>query len=293
MIPPLFDDQTASSLLVEATAKLIELRKDSEWARQTPPRCPPILWFGNALSTKPCILTVGANPSRQEYLSDTAGAATAKMDRSNDHRSLGYLEPPYNRFRLLTLKESLGDVVQDANVRAQILTGYNKYFARNPYRWFGLPNAPYNVEAFLRGMGASYYDGQPQPLQALHIDLFPFATLNDFKTLQHKAEADLFRSGWAQQMIAALMKLFKPSVLIVFGRTNVQHFAAYVDPTIGRFDWNSFECGSYCVGETTKLGAKFVGLSTNLGNPIGFNKVSLGQFGARVARDVGVALAMA
>ncbi len=133
---------------------------------------PPILWFGNALVAKPVVLTVGANPSRQEYLSDTSAVALAKFDRSNGHGTLSHLERSASRFRVLAPAESLADVLSSPHMRSEILTGYNKYFVRNPYIWFGRQQEPYNVEAFLRGMGASYYDRQPQPLQALHIDLF-------------------------------------------------------------------------------------------------------------------------
>ncbi len=86
-------------------------------------------------------------------------------------------------------------------------------------------------------------------------------------------------------MITRLIRMFKPRALVVFGRTNVTHFASYVDPAIGRLDWAAFEKGSYCVGQSTELGVKVIGLSTNLGNPIGFDKQSLGKFGARVGRE--------
>ena len=293
MSPAPLDAKVADGLLVDATVKLVELRKDHQWAKQTPPRCPPILWFGNALATKPLLLTVGANPSRQEYLADTSEVALAKFDRAGDHSTLAHLERSDSRFRLLTATESLADVVKDARIRSEILTGYNQYFARNPYRWFGLPPSPYNVEAFLRGMDASYYNMQPHTFQTLHIDLFPFATLDDFKTLERQVEAELFISGWAQHMIARLVHMLKPRAIIVFGRTNVKHFATYVDPAIGRLEWNGFQSGSYCIGETKTLGVKVVGLSTNLGNPTGFNKQSLGQFGAHVGRAVGLAVTRA
>ena len=69
----MIDYEAADGLLIEATKKLLSLRQHDDWAKELPRRAPPILWFGNARSQKPKILTIGANPSRWEYLDERAG----------------------------------------------------------------------------------------------------------------------------------------------------------------------------------------------------------------------------
>lgn len=282
---PQSDEHT---LLVDATQKLIELRSLPTWRNELPSRCPPILWFGNARSTKPIVVTIGANPSRQEYLADSSAAALNKMATTNDERALSYLERSTSRFRLLERVEKLEDILTNAALRESILGGYNSYFSRNPYNWFGKRQDPYNVEGFLRGFGASYYPNQSQPFQAVHIDLFPFATLNDFKSIQRSAEIDLFSNGWAQSMLSRLLTLLKPRAIIAFGRTNVAYYSRYVDRSTSKSNWHYFMKASYSHGIAIESGLPFIGLSTNLGNPIGFNKASLNQFGREVALTSGI-----
>ena len=55
-----------------------------------PHRCPPILWFGNARSPKPKVLTIGANPSCWEYLDDSCRRALER--RNGDEFLLCYLD---------------------------------------------------------------------------------------------------------------------------------------------------------------------------------------------------------
>lgn len=285
-------ESVAHELLILATTKLLALRQHLHWQLELPSRCPPILWFGNLQSVKPIVLTLGANPSRQEYLRDSSEVAWKKVQQTGDESLLVYLEPPANRFRLLTRDEKLNDVCENEQLRTDIIEGYNTYFSRNPYtRWFGQPKSdPYNVEGFLRGFGASYYDHQNTPFRAIHIDLFPFTTLRDFVTIQHLADADVFRPGWAQHFITALVKLLAPTALIVFGRTNYLYFARYLDPTLGKPVWQRYEQGAYCTGHIVPLAVPIIGLSTNLGNPKGFNRISLRQFGAHVAHNTGIVL---
>lgn len=273
-------------LLIDATQKLIELRQNPAWRSELPSRCPPVLWFGNAHSSKPRILTLGANPSRQEYLADHSSAALHKMATSSDGSTLSYLERSDSRFRVLSGSEKLEDILTNISLQADILKGYNRYFSANPYLWFGKRQSPYNVEAFLRGMGTSYYENQPQSMQAIHIDLFPFATLSDFKSIQRLAEDDLFRNKWAQSMIARLVELLKPEAILVFGKTNFEYFARYLDPSVGRFGAYYFEKATFWHGTSNQI--RLIGLSTNLGNPIGFNKERLAQFGSHVARASGL-----
>ena len=71
--------ETPQALLLDATCKLVELHDDPKWAAQLPTRCPPVLWFGNATSSKPKVLTLGANPSREEFLSDSSARAIERF----------------------------------------------------------------------------------------------------------------------------------------------------------------------------------------------------------------------
>jgi len=271
-------------LLIESTKKLLWLRRQGHWAIQLPRRCPPILWFGNARSPKPKVLTIGANPSRQEYLRDSSQQALDKVAASGDESLLDYLEPPDNRFHVLdAANERLEDIVVGRDLREAIIQGYNDYFSRNPYqKWFGHPkDDSYKVEGFLRGLGASYYDNAAVQLQAIHIDLLPFATLSDFGKLK-KMTGELLEPGWAKEMVTALIRFFRPAVLVAFGRTNVNVLDAHIDSSLSCLPWHRYEGTSYQVGLAEQLEVPFVGLSVNLGNPRGFDSEGLRRFGCHV-----------
>jgi hypothetical protein len=281
----MFDVQAADELLIEATTKLLWLRQQDDWAKELPSRCPPILWFGNARSSKPKVLTIGANPSRWEYLDESCRENLAKVKASGDESLLRYLEPPKNRFRVLgASSESLEQVVKDRGLRDKIIQGYNDYFleCRNPYqKWFGKKDG-YRVEGFLRGLGASFYDAQEMQYQAIHFDLLPFATLSDFKNLEETAADDLFTSEWAKRTVAKLVCLLQPETVIAFGRTNVDCFAEHIDTSVHCLSWIPHGAASYQIGKAEELKIAFVGLSVNLGNPRGFDSAGLRAFGSHV-----------
>ena len=130
----MFDIQLADELLIEATKMLIGLRLKNDWVKEMPSRCPPILWFGNSLSSKPKVLTIAANPSRWEYLDESCRENLAKVKASGDESLLTYIKRP--RFRVLdALCESLQQVTEDRKLRDEIIQGYNDYFlkCKNPY----------------------------------------------------------------------------------------------------------------------------------------------------------------
>jgi hypothetical protein len=277
-----------NSILVDATRKLIDLQQDSNWRRQLPLRSPPVLWFGNALSPKRRILTLGANPSRKEFLLDSADEACAKVASSGDQSLLCYLEPPKHRFRILRPGERMEEILSSEELQNQIINSYNSYFTHQPYcTWFGknMENS-YNVEGFLRGIGASYYDDHPSRLQAIHIDLFPFATLANFCEIKDIADLALFKNNWAQQLVARIVKALSPEILIVFGRTNCRYYLNYLDKPRSQIEWNRFDPAEYFVRFSETLGIPVVGLSTNLGNPKGFTKVSVRLFGDHIREAV-------
>ena len=97
----------------------------------------PILFFGDlgAYRTSPLrVVTVGLNPSRHEFPADA----------------------PFRRFPLLA--RGIGGET------TRYLDAMSAYFRNEPYRgWFN------TFEAFLEGLGASYYDGEA--CRALHTDL--------------------------------------------------------------------------------------------------------------------------
>src|SRR5260370_30139991 len=103
--------QIAHTLLAEATRKLIELSNHPDWAVQLPARCPPVLWFGNAVTKKRKVLTLGANPSRKEFLTDSAIRALAGVRQTSDQSVLAYREPPETRFRVLAPNEKLDHIL--------------------------------------------------------------------------------------------------------------------------------------------------------------------------------------
>jgi hypothetical protein len=280
--------RTTQSLLVEATQKLIELQSHPEWKSQLPIRCPPVLWFGNKNSPKQKILTLGANPSRREFLRDNAARAIDKVGLCADQSLLTYLEQPDNRFHLLRTGAQMAEILASESLQDQIIAGYNAYFSKNPYSgWFGHDrNDSYKVEGFLRGFGASYYDGNAIPLQAIHIDLFPFVTFEDFSQIKGIADVALFADRWAQLLVSGLVETLLPAVLLVFGRTNCDYFAQYIDPSLSDMAWKECLAGKYFVGHSERFRVPVVGLSTNLGNPKGFTAATLRQFGEKVRSAV-------
>ena len=56
--------RSANSMLLDATRKLLELHDDPEWATAST-GCPPVLWFGNATSSKPKVLTSAQSGGRE------------------------------------------------------------------------------------------------------------------------------------------------------------------------------------------------------------------------------------
>jgi hypothetical protein len=280
-------------LLVTATQKMIELSKKPDWRLELPPRCPPIVWFGNSESTKPRILTLGANPSRQEYLATSRDESIETANRSGNHNNLEYLEPPdANRFRLPKSNEHLAEILETSSLQNEIIAGYDTYFKKAPYsRWFG-KNEPdsYNVEGFIRGLGGSFYENNTK-YQAIHIDLFPFATLHDFKSLSSLVTRDLFADGWAQGQLDSLIRLLNPHALVIFGKGNLELYLEHVpnhgfeaphNHDVEKLKWKHAADGRFVLGNHPRLRIPMIGLSANLGNPRGFDKATIQRFGREV-----------
>ena len=275
------------NLLVEATQKLIALRQLPEWYSELPRRCPPILWFGDATSVKPKVVTIGANPSRQEYLGESSRKAAAKIQNDGNDSQLFYLESPLNRFYILPKTSEFEEITANTYMQEEVINSYNSYFRQNPYKWFGKDRSnSYNVEGFLRGIEASYFSGS-LTYQAIHIDLFPFATIHDFNQIRSITERDIFQNNWAQSFLNKLIDKLQPEIIILFGRTNVSHYTSYISPILSSAIWRRYANASFCIGHDKTRNTPIVGLSTNLGNPKGFTAESLFSFGTAVKSFLG------
>jgi hypothetical protein len=281
-IPPL---SSLCKLLKDAAAKLLKLRQDPEWKKELLLRCPPILWFGDIYAKKTEVVTLGANPSRREYIADTPKQALEKMQRTGDESQIRYLEPPkQNRFRVLRGTETINDILTNDALQTEIISGYNSYFKTRPFKeWFGRDKSDsYAVEGFLRGFGASYY-GLAE-YQAIHIDLFPFATVRNFTKLRDLTNRDLFKNGWAKSLIEQLLSILSPHIVLVFGKTNVNLYGQYIDLSFKRAVPYKYEKGEYCISKMPNK--TVIGLSTNLGNPIGFSANDLNSYGKQVRKNI-------
>ena len=122
---------------------------------------------------------------------------------------------------------------------------------------------------FLNGFSASLYDNTGYTYGAVHIDLMPFTTKSKFSKLDKHGylSRDIFRDDWASEFIEELLHFLNPSIMIVFGKTNIKYFNDYVDNSI-KFD-ESYNDVKYCI---TNYGINYsiplIGLQVNLGNPM-------------------------
>lgn len=281
------DRDQARTLLRESIEKQNDLKDEKEtWDRDLPNRCPPVLWFGESTGGGPAVVTVAANPSHKEYLKASRNEL-ASVNTSAEHSSL---EPVTER-RLHVPDHRMKDLREDDAELEGILDGYDAYFERNPYtRWFGKDaEDSYCVEGFLRGFGASYYDGTGRE-KAVHIDLVPFCTLRSFGDIEQRVEADLFEESgpdgerWAPDFLEELVELLDPEILIVFGETTVRHFERHFDKSLHGTSWKSCpkQPACYKMDYSGTLDRPIIRLGTNLGNPMGFDKKSLRDYGTCV-----------
>ncbi len=257
-------------LLQKAINKQNELFLLNGWKDELLSLAPPVLWFGNNINNKRKIVTIGANPSRSEFLN---GNNTTLKEVPLD--KLPYLSKSQQRFYTFDKNE----MTSNLNVQKlhEIINHYNNYFTNRPYRkWFGNENGG-KVEALVNGFGASFYDSENK--QAIHLDLFPFATLNDYHKIKHLAENDLFSNGWAQDFLLNLIDNIKPEIIIIFGIANFNMFNRLFKNYLQELFDGHFKnkAGNnhtnYCVSNFNDI--KLVGLSINVGNPRGFSREDL------------------
>ncbi|WP_206881764.1 hypothetical protein [Alicyclobacillus mali (ex Roth et al. 2021)] len=282
-------------MLHRAVRKQIELR--GKWGHELLDRAPPVLWFGNTQSRKPKIVTIGANPSRSEFLKLNKKQALKLLADTGDQTKLIYLEPPNeNRFRVLENNESLQDILQNEALSTEILNSYNFYFKKQPYvKWFGKKEDPYLVERLLQNLNGSYYEIPDVQYTAIHLDLFPFVTVSDYSQIRGLAERDLFQNQWAQNFLRDLITYIAPELIVVFGSSNFRVFKRlfreYLEERRRKlsFEYEKNNGESVCANyEIMTYGYKtsLVGISVNLGNPRGFTKDALDALGSQILRDL-------
>lgn len=273
-----------NDLLIEATKKLIDISKIPAWKNEILLKAPPVVWFGDINSSKKKILTFGANPSREEFLKDNKNEAKEKIKKG---LPLKYLEN--KRFYQLSTHENYRDIIYDTKLQNKIIESYNEYFKTgNSYKWFGKEKSgnslSYNVEGFLNSLNCSYFDNN-NTFQGIHIDLFPFPTISNFKEITSIFERDIEK--WAKIFIDKLIKRIQPEYIFIFGLTNFNHFKNLYQINVGGqlpFEYKknngNFCRANYWLIKSNSL--KIIGLSTNLGNPKGFTKVCLSEFGKAI-----------
>ena len=267
------------TLLIQAASKLKELQTITEWDNELLSKAPPVLWFGNSQSAKPKILTVGANPSRWEFLNRSLFSKPLSKDYIKKDYETKYLAK--NRFYHLDEKQSYDDIIQSAQLREKIINSFDRYFETNPYSWFGNnKNLSYKVEGVLRGMKASYFDNPTDfkaDYQACHIDIFPFATMKDFSSILKITKRDILANNWAKDIVDKLIEYFKPEKILVFGSKNFDYFCDYF-----RVDKTPTEKDTCIIWNKKYNDYHLIGISTNLGNPRGFNSKGLFELGKKL-----------
>jgi hypothetical protein len=275
-------DRDAYSLLQRAIDKLIELEQHADWKGQIIPRCPPVLWFGNTHDKDTSILTLGANPSSKEFLRRKISVQENPLEH--------LLQPGKQRF-YLPEGEDWPAVRGSTTHLDRILMSYARYFGRwsspsmgsRPYaKWFGRRS---NIEAFLNGLGTTYYEGHPSAkLRAIHADLIPFATVSDFGKIPNKAVGTILTEGpgsWASGLLADILRYLSPKVIVIIHPKNLERFKRFIDPDMTdpspvRYQGEGWS-ETYFFGHSERFGILVIGFSKlYLGNPyLRDQKVSL------------------
>jgi hypothetical protein len=255
-------------LLVQAILKQKELYKDPQWQVELLPYASPVLWFGDLESNLSKIVSIGANPSRREFLN------SATADTNNYQNYL-------HRFYLFDSPIYELNNISDETLEG-ITNSYNNYFSNQPYRtWFGRLNGG-KVEALMNGLGGSFYNND-LIFRSIHIDLFPFATISNFTEIYELCNDTLFQNKWAQNFLTELVLRIYPEKLIVFGISNYNNFCNIFNlpdvlPTVVNI--NSCTCNLYFNHlNLNDLIFPIIGLSINLGNPRGWSTNNLNQLG--------------
>lgn len=139
--------------------------------RAPPPGCcivagsTPVVSFGNARTAR--VATLGLNPSKIEFLENDGVELVGERRRLASLNSLGV------RSLVDASREQVATVLHDCE----------RYFERQPYRWWFD-----QLEAVLAAIGASYYGDRPT---ACHLDIVQWATDPTWSALDRPARAKL------------------------------------------------------------------------------------------------------
>ena len=266
-------------ILCEATKKLITLSSTTGWNNELLSKALPVLWFGDSKSEKGKVLTMGANPSRWEFLDKSAMKSCTEPYQKSCYENK-YLSN--ERFYHLHDKEDYYSILNDIDVRKRIINSFDNYYTNNPYEWFGSNKIDsYRVEGVLRGLDTSYFESTSE-YSACHIDIFPFATISDFNKIKEITERDVLANNWAKSLVDEIVDCFQPKLILVFGRTNFNYFIKYFNDTApDELNFKAKKGGKgKCVVWTTKYrNYNVTGVSVNLGNPKGFDASGLRELG--------------
>jgi hypothetical protein len=256
--------------------KQLQLRKDEYWRKQIPKYCPPVLWFGDH-NSRDLIVCLALSPSIREFFGSVDDAWMGN-----------YMSPQDRRFYHLNERDL--DRLYNEDLYNKVSQSYDMYFFNNPFtKWFGKKNW-YNIEGFLNGMNASFYN--TSKINAVLIDLIPFVTIDDFSDLdQNKLRRDLFDNNWARKYVKNMLSYLDPSLVLIFGRKTVNYYSKYVGSPIhlnrqyvlpsGRNAYYNIKKGTINDQETS-----IIGLSTNLGNPVGFTTNNLNDYGETIFKQL-------
>lgn len=272
-------------LVSKSVREQINLKKKSEfWRNQINCSTPPIVWFGDLMAAdKPILLTVGINPSWREY-----------------HKKKGsdvLLEKNERRLNLFRCDDCT-PIIEPS----KLMEGYNNYFRNKPYSWFGLwvenKKEPYNVECFINGLDATFYDRKKKEgeykYRAVHIDLFPFATRSPYSEIKENVEEDIFNSGISEALLKELIAAIDPERIVLCSKTVYAKFCDF-----GFCKKSPLTCDgqmmlsanglqkseAVCARTITLDKYPTLAMSIDLGNPRGFDKASLGLVG-RLASEL-------
>lgn len=266
--------KTSTTLLRETLKKRDELYRIPYWRNQIPVCCPPVLWFGDQKRDSR-IVTVGLNPSYGEFFRN-----------QDDAKRLIF--PPSSESRFYVYSPNEIAKLGDSTLTNRVIQSYNEYFRKNPYtRWFGKLGG-YNIECFINQLDASFYD--IGSLGCVHIDLFPFVTVDKFSDLdKQRLVTNVFNDPWFSKNFKDLVDFLDPRYLIVFGRSTTEYFNTYFGGSIRlNVDYRDSERKYASYGMTTYAiyGKQIpvLGLSVNLGNPRGFTKTQLSKMGRTVSQ---------
>ncbi len=269
---------TVDNILIKATRKLIHLNEIADWNNELLSKSPPVLWFGNSKSPKDKVLTIGANPSRWEFL-DQSQIKTCSVPYHKACYETKYLSK--QRFLHLSSTQTYSDILLSKSLRNEIVDSYDNYFKKYPYKWFGSDKIDsYFVEGLLRGLSASYFEIESE-FRACHIDIFPFATISDFNKIQSITKRDILSELWAKNLVDELLNYFNPKLILIFGVSNFNYISKYFNIHKAKgVKWQAKEGKGNCDYWHTQYGNyRIIAVSVNLGNPRSFNVGGLNELG--------------